>query len=118
MYEVKPEAKDGIKETITSSESFVTVRFPATHTGTTRKKQVQKPFKRRVKAQLKLHTEQKNSVKVMTRRFLFKYYLNREILKMIHYKETKRLTEVNLIRRIQETTYRKTKQQRTVRSLT
>jgi hypothetical protein len=25
------------KETITSSESFVTVRFPATHTGTTRK---------------------------------------------------------------------------------
>jgi hypothetical protein len=60
-----------------------------------------------------------NSVKViaMTLRFLFKYYLNREILKMIHYKETMRVTEVNLIWRIQQTIYRKTKQQRTLRSL-
>jgi hypothetical protein len=60
-----------------------------------------------------------NSVKViaMTLRFLFKYYLNREIFKMIHYKETMRVTEVNLIWRIQQTIYRKTKQQRTLRSL-
>jgi hypothetical protein len=67
VYKVKPESKRR-KETITSSESFVTMQFPTTHQNH-KKKQAQKPFKRRVKAQLKLHKEQQKSAKVMTLRF-------------------------------------------------